>query len=263
MQIPLTLIDLPTNDLRARIDEDALDELADSLRDHGLLQPIGLKPTGNDRYEVVYGARRTRAAQQLGWTSIEAHIQERNSEQKDAAAKLIENVQRQDLTPIEEAYGLFALIGDAELSTRQLQKQTGKSRDWITNRLKLLDLPDDLQAAVQAGALGVGVATALGTIQDDEVRRQYVDHAIDQGITAPIARAWAEQAHYAATGIKTMRDHDTTDTIEGQEPVFVVQKWNCFSCAQPYDFRRVSTLVICSVCQDKITQTRPTGKQPE
>lgn len=114
MKIPLLELTLPKYDLRASQDEDQLDELAASMRDHGQLQAIGVKPGEIGGYEVVFGARRTRAATLLGWDAIEGNLVDDRGNNSANASKLIENVQRLNLTPMEEAYGLADLIGEGE-----------------------------------------------------------------------------------------------------------------------------------------------------
>lgn len=257
MKIRLADVHLPERDLRAAIDQDSLEELADSLRDHGQLQPIGVVEHNTGSYEVVYGARRTRAAKMIGWDTIEAHIIERTGDDNNAAKKLIENVQRENLTPIEEAYGLLDLIGDGEADVRSLQRQTGKSRDWIKGRLALLDLPDDMQGAVQAGVISLGVARALGTIENDDIRQQYLKYAIENGVTADQAAIWAGQAEFAATGMMTMQHHDQLNTAIASEPQVVDQHYSCFRCAELKSWRQVNTLVLCGPCQNDIA----TGRQ--
>jgi ParB family chromosome partitioning protein len=256
MLINLCDLDLPEKDLRAFIDEDELFELADSLRDQGQLQPIGVIEKENGRYEVVFGARRTRAARSLRWQQIKAEILEPEEANKLAAKKLIENVQRTQLTPIEEAYGLIELIGEAEANVRQLQHQTGKSRDWIKNRLALIDLPEDLQAAIQIGKIGVGVAKALGAITDDETRQYYLTMCLENGSTAEQAEGMARMAEFAQTGIMAMREGDTDENGVAQMPQIIEQKLNCFSCGDQHSFREVNTLVLCGGCQHQIATKR-------
>lgn len=258
MKISLAKIDLPTKDLRATIDEDALDELADSMRDRGQLQPIGIRATAGDRFEVVFGARRYRAAKLNGWTEIEANITEAHDDENTAADKLIENVQRQDLTPIEEAYGIFELIGDDPPDIRKLQRQTGKSRAWILSRLELIELPEDIQGAVQAGVLGLGVAKALATIENQQVREQYTQHAVDNGCTTDLAQIWANQAKFAEAGIIAVEQLETRNRqILDQSPI-AEQHYNCFVCSTSTSWRRVNALMVCGDCQDAVTSNRHT-----
>lgn len=262
MNINLDLIDLPERDLRASVDEDALDELAASLRDNGQLQAIGVKAKDDGRFEVVFGARRTRAARLNKWQTIRAEILEDTRQTSTQAAKLIENVQRLDMTPIEEAYGLLDLIGDGAADVRELQRQTGKSRAWIQSRLALANLPDDLQGAVQAGVLGIQVAQIFGTIENTDVRDQYVRAAIENGCTVEIAKIWAGQAHAAESGIMAMDQLKSLTDDQIKHPQVVDQQYHCFLCAGLFSWRRVNTLVVCGSCQDIVAANRSTPDAP-
>lgn len=261
MNIALELIDLPERDLRAHVDEDALDELAASLRDQGQLQAIGVKAKDDGRYEVVFGARRTRAARILHWQEIRADIITENGHGTTQAAKLIENVQREPLTPIEEAYGLLDLIGDGAADVRELQRQTGKSREWIKTRLELAELPEDLQGAVQAGVIGIGVARAFGRIANDDVREQYIRAAAENGCTTDQAAIWANQAEFAATGIMTMQEIQRTGEASIDVSQTEERHYNCFICKGVHSWRRISTVVICGTCIDAVAGT--TDKMPD
>jgi len=257
MNISLDKIDLPTHDLRASIDEDALDELAASMRDHGQLQAIELRSTEGERFEVIFGARRTRAARLLHWAEIRAEIIEETITSNAHSRKLIENVQRLDMTPIEEGYGLLNLIGDGQADIRELQRQTGKSREWIRTRLDLVNLPDDLQGAVQAGMIGIGVARAFGEIENTDVRQQYLRAAVENGCTADMAKVWTQQAKFAEGGI-AIADQFNLDMLNDPKMAAPVdQHYPCFICVVSTNWRRVNVLPICSSCQDAVTSTRP------
>lgn len=258
MKIALDKLRLPEKDLRAAIDREALEELADSMKEHGQLQPIGVRRLHDDIFEVVFGARRTRAATLLGWETINAALTELGDDTATASAKLIENVQRENLTPIEEAYGILELIGDEEPNFRQLQRQTGKSREWIRSRLALTLMPDDIQQAVQAGAVSQGVAKALATIENDEIRKQYLEYAAENNITADDAARWAAQAAAAATG-QTVMQHFEEDLLQQREDAPVVyQMWNCFLCREANRQIDCSMHVICRGCLGTISKTRET-----
>lgn len=257
MKIPLDLLDLPFLDLRASIDEEALEELAASMRDNGQLQPIGAKKKPDGRFEVVYGARRTRAARLNNWTEIEAHEVSDDEPGNAAAKKLIENVQRQDLTPIEEAFGLMELIGEGIRDVSQLRRQTGKSREWIKTRLALIDMPEDLQGALQAGVINIGVALALATIEDNDIRSQYTQYAVDNGATTDQVKAWAGTAQYAATGLSTMDEVINAVAEQRQTSGPVELMYQCFNCGDHGNSRSVMSVIICTGCHEHIATRRP------
>lgn len=256
MKIELHLVDLPERDLRAHVDEEALDELAASLRDHGQLQPIGVKITDNDRYEVVFGARRTRAATLLGWYEIDAVLVEDNDRVNSSAAKLIENVQRQDLTPVEESHGLVDLIGDGEIDLRVLQRQTGKSRDWLRTRLDILLMPDDIQATLQTGKISIAVAREFSKIENADIRKQYLSAAIENGCTAELARIWASQAKFSESGMLSADEFKQSQLDTKPEPQIVDQRYLCFICKENHSWRRISFHSVCGGCQEAIVDSR-------
>lgn len=280
MKIPLEFIELPEIDLRANIDDEQLDELADSLRDRGQLQSIGIRPLqptlyagktpidprenlegflrDGGKFEVVFGARRLRAANLIGWTHIRAEIADETDDITTAANKLIENVQRQDLTAIEESYALLNLVGEADPDIRKLQRQTGKSRAWILTRLELAAMPEDLQGALHNGRISIGVARELAVIENDEIREQYTRHAIENGCSADLARIWASQAHAAAGGLVAVDELATREDMLKGKPQVVDQQYDCFICQQTNSWRRINTLVVCGDCQDVITSRRHT-----
>jgi len=256
MKIRVDLLDLPENDLRASVDEDALDELANSIRQHGQLQAIGVKKLESGRYEVVYGARRTRAFLIIGLDRCDANIVDNVDDSDSHAKKLIENVQRQDLTAIEEAFGLAELIDDGQADVTSLRRQTGKSREWVKTRLALLDLPDDVQGQLQIGNISIGVALNIGQIGNDATREYYLRAAVDNGCTSNQSAQWLNNSQFAETGIISMQATDEENERNFQEPQVVDQKYHCFYCAELYSWRKFNTLVVCGNCQEIITKRR-------
>ena len=278
MKIPLSQLRLPEKDLRATIDPESIEELADSLTTRRQLQSIGVRPLDwalynspydpdddhvNSAYieaggtcEVVFGSRRYRAALLNEWTHLKAEFVNDADDENTAADKLIENVQREALTPIEEGYGLLELIGDDEVNLRKLHKQTGKSRDWIRNRLELVTMPDDLQQAVQRGLLGVGVAKAFATIQNDDLRAQYIEYAAENNMTAETARRYADMVDAAETGISTMVEHEEQRAADRAAMPYVPQQWTCFGCLQQRAQTECSQPTICRTCLSTISRGR-------
>jgi ParB family chromosome partitioning protein len=137
-----------------------LQELQLSMQSSGLLQPIAVRPRKDGRFELIAGERRFRAASRLGWTTIPAFVRDVSDEQLLSLA-LVENLQREDLNPIEEAEGYRQLINDFGLAHQQVAQAVGKDRSTITNALRLLALPEDVQRLVRDGSLTLGHARAL------------------------------------------------------------------------------------------------------
>jgi ParB family chromosome partitioning protein len=145
---------------RREFSESELQELQLSLQTSGLLQPIAVRPRGDGRFELIAGERRFRAASRLGWITIPAVIRDVSDEQLLSLA-LVENLQREDLNPIEEAQGYRQLINEFGLAHQQVAQAVGKDRSTVTNALRLLSLPEDVQHLVRDGSLTLGHARAL------------------------------------------------------------------------------------------------------
>jgi ParB family chromosome partitioning protein len=145
---------------RTRMDETALEELADSIRQQGVVQPILVRPVDGGRYEIVVGERRWRAAQRAGLKEIPALVRA-VPDQAALALALIENIQREDLNPLEEAQGIKRLVEEFGLTHDAAAQAVGRSRSAITNLLRLTQLAQPVQALVLAGKLDMGHARAL------------------------------------------------------------------------------------------------------
>ena len=147
---------------RHQFDEDALNDLAKSIQEQGIFQPITLRKSAVKGYEIIAGERRFRASKIAGLTTVPAIVREFSDEQM-IEASIIENLQREDLTALEEAMAYQQLIDVLAITQDEAAKRLGKSRTYITNHLRLLGLSDDIKALVQSGALSAGQArTILG-----------------------------------------------------------------------------------------------------
>jgi ParB family chromosome partitioning protein len=148
------------NQPRRRFDEAAMKTLAESVAEHGVLQPILVKPTSDDRFEIVAGERRFRAAKMAGLSEIPAVVKE-FSERESAEAALVENLQREGLNPIEEAAGIKTLMSEYGLTQEVAAKALGKSRPAVANTLRLLELPADVKELLINGKISPGVGKIL------------------------------------------------------------------------------------------------------
>jgi ParB family transcriptional regulator, chromosome partitioning protein len=167
---------------RRSFDEDALDELAESIRQVGLLQPVVVRAAGPGRYELVMGERRWRAAQRAGLTEIGAIVKQTQDDDllRDA---LIENLHRQQLDPLEEAAAYQQLLDDFGATHEQLARKIGRSRPHITNTLRLLNLPPTVQKRVAAGVLSAGHARALLSLDDPAAQERLAARIVAEGLS--------------------------------------------------------------------------------
>ncbi|MET0181731.1 MAG: ParB/RepB/Spo0J family partition protein [Caulobacterales bacterium] len=177
--LPIDLIQRNPNQPRRHFDEAELSELADSIKAHGVLQPILVRPIAEGRFEIVAGERRWRAAQRASLHTIPAVIRELD-EAEVLEIGIIENVQRSDLNPIEEALGFQALIDRFQRTQQDIADVVGKSRPHIANMLRLLALPDELQEMVRDGRLSAGHARAILTAPNP---RELAQRAIAEGLS--------------------------------------------------------------------------------
>jgi ParB family chromosome partitioning protein len=167
---------------RRVFDEDALKELAASMDGSGLLQPVVARPLEDGGYELVAGERRWRAAQQLGWTEIHAVVRDVDDRTLLTLA-LVENLQRDDLSPIDEARGYLRLIDEFGVSQSQVGDLVGRDRSTVANALRLLKLPETVQQLVHGGALSTGHARALLALSDADVIERIARSAADQQLS--------------------------------------------------------------------------------
>lgn len=166
---------------RKAFDEDKLEELAESIEQHGLIQPIVLR-SAEHGYEIVAGERRWRAARMIGLKELPCIVKELTDEENMLLA-IIENMQREDLNPIEEAEGLKAMIDTYGLTQEQVSRGVGKSRPYITNSLRLLKLPPKLRYMTADGSLSMGHARALAAVKDEKLQIALAERTVSEGLS--------------------------------------------------------------------------------
>lgn len=178
--VTLNLNDIEPNRDQPRkdFDETALSELADSIAQHGLIQPIVVKPNLDGRYSIIAGERRWRASRMAGLTEVPVIIKEAD-EQTLMEIALIENLQREDLNAVEEALGYRSLIDTYGLTQEEVAKKMGKSRSAVTNALRLLALNDNELEALRRGSISAGHARALLSCDDEATRAKMLIAAAD------------------------------------------------------------------------------------
>jgi ParB family chromosome partitioning protein len=186
---------------RRRFDEDALAALADSLGERGVLQPVLVRPKPGGTYEIVAGERRWRAAQIAGLETIPALVRERDDAESIELA-LIENMAREDLSPIEEARACAALVEELELTREEVGRRVGRSRVAVSNLIRLLDLPQEAIELVQAGTLSEGHGRALLLVEDHGARAGLARTAAQEGWSVRTVEARARAQNASAGGGK-------------------------------------------------------------
>lgn len=164
---------------RQQFNDESLQELADSIKVQGVVQPIIVRPIGADKYEIIAGERRWRASKLAGLDKVPVVIRQADS-QATLAMALIENIQREDLNPIETAIGLKRLLKEFDLTQQSVADAVGRSRAAVSNLLRLLKLPEDIQGNLHDGLLSMGHARAIISLPE-VVQKDLANKAIDKG----------------------------------------------------------------------------------
>jgi ParB family transcriptional regulator, chromosome partitioning protein len=214
-ELPVELISPNPKQPRRSFDQDALQALAGSLGEQGVLQPVLVRPKPDGTYELVAGERRWRAARIAGLASIPALVRER----EDAAAlevALIENMAREDLSPIEEARACAALVEELGLTREDVGLRVGRSRVAVSNLVRLLDLPDEVIELLQQRTLSEGHGRALLLAEDHGARRSLARSAVEQGWSVRTTEARAREGAPAKTATRTRAR--LRDTGSGPHP---------------------------------------------
>jgi ParB family transcriptional regulator, chromosome partitioning protein len=179
-EVPVELIRPNAGQPRKSFDDDALDRLAESITESGVVQPLVVRPLSDGRYELIAGERRWRAAQKAGLETVPAVLRT-ESETKRLQMALVENMAREDLNPIEEARACAELVDGLDLSKEEVARRVGRSRSTVSNLIRLLDLPDQVVTMLEDGELSEGHGRALLSAKGQEKRRALARQAVAEG----------------------------------------------------------------------------------
>ena len=206
---------------RTQFDDEALQELADSIRQLGVIQPITVKRGANDKYIIISGERRWRASQMVGLKSLPVYVREVDDENLHAMA-LVENIQRQDLNAIEIALGMKRLIEECGLTQEAMADKVGKKRSTVSNYMRLLNLPDQVQLALKEGIITMGHAKAIAGVEADKQLR-VLNRCINKSLSVRQAEELARKIAQGPVATATT-DEEYPDSylrlVELLEPYF-------------------------------------------
>lgn len=180
LHVPVADIRPNPHQPRKEFKEEALEELAHSIKKHGLIQPITVRYIGERRFELISGERRLRASRLAGLEEIPSYIREADDEEVISFA-LIENIQREDLNPVEVAMGYKRLIDELDYTQAEVAEKVGKNRTTVTNMLRLLNLPAFIQAALRDNKISMGHARALINVENEEEQERIFKQAVKKG----------------------------------------------------------------------------------
>jgi ParB family chromosome partitioning protein len=208
--LPVSEIEPNRDQPRKQFDAAALADLADSIREYGVLQPLVVRPMPDGSYQLVAGERRWRASRMAGLSEVPVVIKELTDAQTMELA-LIENLQREDLNPIEEANGYRELMDKFGLTQEQVSGRVGKSRPVVTNAMRLLNLPPEVQTMVSSGQISSGHARSLLSLEDAESIRQTAFEIIRKGLSVRQVEAIAKKAKAEKKGQKAAKPQTAWD----------------------------------------------------
>lgn len=182
MMLPISKVEANAAQPRKLFDPDALSDLAESIATHGILQPITVRLLQSGYYQIISGERRWRAARQAGLTEVPVLVIEAD-DKKVMELSLIENLQREDLNPMEEAAGYRKLMDEFGLNQEECSERVGKSRSAVANALRLMNLPEPIQAMVEDGRLTAGHARCLVSVADPALQQSLAEKIANDGLS--------------------------------------------------------------------------------
>ena len=192
VSLPIAQVEPGLKQPRKRFDPETLADLAESIRTHGIIQPLTVRRLGSGYYQIIAGERRWRAAKLAGLTEVPAVIIEAD-DRKVMELGLIENLQREDLNPMEEALGYQALVQEYGLTQEEAAQQVGKSRPAVANALRLLSLPDAIRALLEEGKLSAGHGRALLAVPDSTLQKKLAQKVVQEGLSVRQTEAMAKR----------------------------------------------------------------------
>lgn len=199
---------------RDKFDEQALEELAESIKHQGIIQPLTVRKMGYDQYQIISGERRLRAAKMAGMEEVPTYIRVANDEQMLEMA-LVENIQREDLNAMEVAISYKRLMEECDLSKEQLGDVVGKNRTTVTNYLRLLRLPAEIQAAIQDEKISMGQARPLINLKEEEMQTELLREIIEENLSS---RAIERRVKEINEGIKKQDEQEEHKSTSQKKP---------------------------------------------
>lgn len=193
-KLKISLVDPKRDQPRKYFDKEALEQLAASISENGLLQPILVREYGDGRYQIIAGERRFRASKLAGLTEIPAIVLDRD-DKLAAQIALIENVQREDLNPLEEALAYRSLAEEYGMTQEELSQKVGKSRSAIANSVRLLDLPEEIQTLVSSGELSAGHGRTLLGVQDRDSMILLAQKTVEEDLSVRVLEGLVKLAN--------------------------------------------------------------------
>lgn len=218
-EIPISQVQANPFQPREEFEETALNELAESIRVHGIIQPITVRKLGYDSYQIISGERRTRAARLAGLTTIPAFIRLAD-DQGMLEMALIENIQREELNAMEIAFSYKRLVDECSLNQEQLGERVGKNRSTVNNYLRLLKLPDNIQASIRDGKVSMGHARAIINVDNADEQQLLFQKIMEEGLSVRQIENLVRSAHERKDEEEEVKKTDNKSKRQELSPAF-------------------------------------------
>ncbi len=246
-RIKLDQIDRPNDIARLEIDVGELRELEESIKERGLMQPIGVTPRAG-RFMIVYGDRRYLAHKNLKKPDIICRVEDISDDQV-RIDRAMENLQRVNLTPLEEGHTYLRLLEEAGMEIKEICQRVGKSPGVVQRRMDILRMPDSFQKALHEKTVSISVAEELWSCPDAERREYFIELAVEHGITKNIARDWVEQ--YRKAKRTSEKSSEGGGNLAGAFEDMPIYR-GCDICKGPVEYKDLRSLQICTQCNKKL-----------
>lgn len=211
--LPIAQVEPGIKQPRKRFDDETLADLAESIRQHGILQPLTVRRLSSGYYQIIAGERRWRAARLAGLSEVPALIVEAD-DRKAMELGLIENLQREDLNPMEEALGYRVLMDEHGLTQEEVAKRVGKSRPAVANALRLIGLPDAVRQLVEEGTLSAGHARALLSVPNAALQKKLAQKVVSEGLSVRQTEALSKRLTQEEETAKETPDQKPKDLMK-------------------------------------------------
>lgn len=248
-EILLTQIEEPEHAIREKIDPEGLKELAESIDEIGLIQPILLKQKKNGKYEIIAGHRRFLAHKMLKKKTIKAICLNKDKVESELI-KFHENFFREDITPIQEAKWIKYMLDKLNITQKELAQKINKSTTYIIDRLKLLEMPKELQKAVDEKKISMSVALTLARVDDEREMKRLLNYAIDSGASVQTVEMWVHDYELSKIDDNYAREalEQHYQTIEQDSKLL----FKCFACEQLYELNETIAVRLCNTCYNEL-----------
>jgi len=249
VSVPVAVIDFPEYAMRGGHDSEKIQELAESIKRYGLINPITVRKSGS-RFEVVAGARRFHAVKSLGIKVIECRIAYGDSLENELV-KIHENIMREDVNVVDEAAFLAAIMKKQNIDQTRLSKMIGKSEAYVSERLKIGKWDDLTRDAVSSGSLSFSAARELSRIKDSAVRAEMIAHGVKSGASPATAKQWADDANQYTPeddGAAVPEGTRTSDAADN------IPRFPCVICGGVHSIVDLVTMRVCKKCKVALTE---------